>query len=403
MGYRPKEFDQIVVGAGAVGTATAYHLSTHPGRTLVLERFHENHPFGSSHGRTRILRTAYAEGAAYVPLVLRARQLWKRLGREAGQEIFRPTGVLLAGPSNSVALASARASARRYALPHQSFDSERAPRRFPTFRFSRTDAALWDPGGGVLFPERAIRAYRRLAHRGGTAFRWGTPAVRWRSRHDGRIAVDTATREYVADTVVLSAGAWASTLVPELHLPLEVEQQTVYWFRPLDRPRAPFRAMPAFVWYQARGGYFYGTPDVGDGVKIGGNKGQRVRDLGHRPPSSVRELRSVIRFARARLPGLASGPVQRARCLYTNTPDKDFLVDRYPDFSNVLVVSACSGHGFKFASAMGELVSDFVRTGRIPALLAPFRLSRLAPRGAHPARPSSVGRRETGGPTARSE
>ncbi len=363
-----------MVGAGALGTSTAYHLSGHAGRTLVLERFYENHAFGSSHGRTRILRTAYAEGTAYVPLVLRARRLWLRLGRETGQEIFRPTGVVLAAPSNSAALARARASARRYGLSSESFDPEGARERFPALQFVRGDAALWDPAGGILFPERAIRAYRRLAHDRGVAFRWNSPVTEWRRTSGGRILVSTKTREYLAHSLVLAAGAWLPTLVPSLHLPLEVEQQTMYWFRARDQRGAPFRTMPAFVWYSPEGGYYYGTPDVGNGVKIGGNVGQRVRDLDRRPLPSLRELRSVQRFLRSRLPGLAPEPRRGARCLYTNTPDKNFIVDFHPGGSNVVIVSACSGHGFKFASAMGELIANGVRRGSLPRLLAPFGL-----------------------------
>jgi len=378
VGYRQNDLDHIVVGAGGVGTSTAYHLSRNSGRILVLERFHENHEFGSSHGRTRILRTAYAEGAAYVPLVLRARRLWRRLGQEVGREIFRPTGVLLAGPSRSMQLASARASARRYDLPHETYDVDRAQKRFAAFHFARGDGVLWDPGGGVLFPERAIRAYRRLAHERGVSFRWNSPVVRWKPRSDGKIVVSTANREYVARSLVLTAGAWLSDLVPELQLPLKVEQQTVYWFRPRERPRAPYRSMPAFVWYNARGNYYYGTPDVGDGVKIGGCEGQSVRNLTRRPASSTREFRSVRGFAAERLPGLSGKPHRQARCLYTNTPDKNFIVDHHADAPNVILVSACSGHGFKFASSMGELVANWVTTGRPSPLLAPFALDRFA-------------------------
>lgn len=373
MSGQTSEYDTIVVGAGALGTATAYHLARAPGRTLVLERFHENHPFGSSHGHTRILRTAYAEGSAYVPIVLRARELWKRLGKDAGEEIFRPTGVLLAASSDSLELEEATANARRYRLPHTTLSAARAHERFPQFRFDPEDMALWDPGGGVLFPERAIRAHRRLARRGGVVFRWNSPVLGWKETSEGRVRVRTASHEYLTRTLVLTAGAWLPSLVPDLALPLEVEQQTVYWFRAPPRERAPFRAMPAFVWYSPAGGYFYGTPDVGAGVKVGGNEGQRVRDLARRPPSSARELRSLRRFLRDRLPGLDPAPRRQLRCLYTNTPDKNFLVDVHPDHRSVLFVSACSGHGFKFASAMGELVAEAARTGRLPDLLAPFR------------------------------
>jgi sarcosine oxidase len=384
VGYRAPEYDRIVVGAGALGTSTAYHFSRIPGRTLVLERFHENHTFGSSHGRTRILRTAYAEGAAYIPIVLRARELWKRLGREAGREIFRPTGALLAAQAGSIPLGVARTNARRYHLPHEWWNAEDVRTRFPMFRLDAGDAALWDPDGGMLFPERAIRAYRRLAHARGVVFRWNSPVLRWTARPDELVGVETATREYLARELVMTAGAWLPTLVPDLRLPLEVEQQTVYWFRPRGRAPSSYRAMPTFVFYDPRGGYYYGTPDVGAGVKVGGSEGQRVRDVTRRPSSSARELESIRAFVSHRLPGLSTTPRQQTRCLYTNTPDKNFLVDFHPDHPNVLLVSACSGHGFKFASAMGELIAEASRARRLSPLLEPFRR-----RGARPSRRKS--------------
>lgn len=386
VGYRPAEYDHIVVGAGAVGTSIAYQLSRSPCRTLVLERFHENHAFGSSHGNTRILRTAYAEGAAYVPLVLRARRLWTRLGRDAAREVFRPTGVLLSASADSVALRSARASARRYGLPHATWDLDDVARRFPAFRFASGDGLLWDPGGGVLFPERAIAAYRRLAHEMGATFRWNSPVRRWGRSSDGRIVVQTAHREYATNSLIVSSGAWLPSLVPDLRLPLEVEQQTVYWFGARSRPRAPYRTLPAFVSYRPQGGYFYGTPDVGAGVKVGGHAGQRVRDPGRRPAPSMRELRSVQRFVRARLPGLSTNPRRHARCLYTNAPDKNFIVDFHPADPGVILVSACSGHGFKFASVLGELIANGARTGTLAPILRPFRLARFSPTAGRSAR-----------------
>ena len=374
MGPRHREYDHVVVGAGGMGTSITYYLSNAPGHTLVLERFFENHTRGSSHGRTRILRTAYAEGPVYVPLVLRARGLWERLGHDVGQRIFDPTGVLLAGGAGSSELASARKSAQAYGLPHEWLDGAGARQRFPAFRFESGDAALWDPGGGVLFPERAIGAFRQEAHRRGTRFQWNSPVVRWAPRADGRILVSTGRREYLTNWLILSAGAWLPSLVAGLKLPLTVEQQSVYWFRAAGRGRRPYQAMPAFVWYSSRGTYFYGTPDFGDGVKVGGSRGQRVRAPDRRPPSSSREFRSVQRFSQDRLPGLPSKPARQTRCLYTNTPDRNFIIDFHPDNPRVILVSACSGHGFKFASAVGELVAETVTTNRLPPILHPFRL-----------------------------
>jgi sarcosine oxidase len=372
LGYRTAEYSRIVVGAGAMGSASAYFLSKVAGSTLVLERFHENHTLGSSHGRTRILRTAYAEGAAYVPLVLRARRLWQQLGAAAQQEIFRPTGVILAGRSDSAALGRAQASARRWKLPHERLDARDAAQRFPPFRFAPEEEVLWDPQGGVLFPERAIAAFRRLAHRRGVSFRWNHPVSTWSIRPDGRLLVRTARHDYLADELVLSAGAWMPGLVPELAGSLTVEQQTVYWFRSPGPIRRLLRDIPAFVWYRSEGSYSYGTPDFGGTVKLGGSHGRRVRDPLRRPASSARELRSILAFRARHLPTIGPVPFRKVTCLYTNTPDKNFIVDFHPASKRVLIVSACSGHGFKFASAVGEVVADAVRTGRLSRRVAPF-------------------------------
>jgi sarcosine oxidase len=271
VGSRPVFYDRIVVGAGAMGSAAAYFLSGHQGRTLVLERFHENHPFGSSHGRTRILRTAYSEGSEYVPLVLRARRLWLSLGKAVGTPLFRSTGVVMGGARGSPALGRAKSSARRWGLPHESFEFGRAGHRFPAFRFTPHDEALWDPAGGVLFPEKAIRAFHRLSRQRGARFRWNSPVLGWQGQSNGQIRVSTAKREYVADSMVVAAGAWMPGLVRGAAIPLAVEQQTVYWFRPRSRADRRFRGIPAFVWYVSDRGYFYGTPDFGVEVKVGGS------------------------------------------------------------------------------------------------------------------------------------
>jgi sarcosine oxidase len=358
-----------------MGSSIAYYLSRSPGRTLVLERFYENHPFGSSHGRTRLLRTAYSEGSVFVPLVRQARELWVRLGREAHREIFRATGVLLAGPSDSSDLAEAQESARSNRVPYEFLDGSAAGQRFPGFRFAPRDAAVWDPGGGVLFPERAIQSFHQGARRRGVLFRWNSPVVRWHETGDGRVRLSTPRREYLADRAVLSAGAWLPELVRDLRLPLAVEQQSVFWFVAPRGAREPWRNIPGFVWYRSDGGYFYGTPDFGQGVKVGGSRGQFVRTPSRRPPSSSREIRAVQRFVKDRLARLPANPIHRTRCLYTNTPNKNFIVDVHPENPRIILVSACSGHGFKFSTVIGQLVAQAVTTGELPASLAPFRLA----------------------------
>ncbi len=377
MGYRPRRFDQIVVGAGVYGSSIAYHLSQRAGRTALLEQFGESHANGSSHGRTRILRTAYTEGAAYVPIVLRSRTIWIQLGRRLGEPLFRPIGTVIIGPSGSPEFDSARRIARRFGLPTVPLDAERAARRFPAFRFADDSEVLWDPLGGVLSAEGAVRGFVTLARRRGVSVRCRTKVLEYKPRSDGLVEVRTNRGDMVAERVVFAAGAWTSRLVPALRPHLTIEQQTVYWFPRRKELNRPLPAFPAFVWYMASGGYYYGTPDGEDCVKVGSDIGQRVDDPERRPPRSAREARAVRAFVRRQLVGVDGKAVQHSRCLYTNSPDGHFIIDRVDGDDRLIFVSACSGHGFKFASGLGELIAKFAINGAPPPLLRPFSLARL--------------------------
>jgi sarcosine oxidase len=371
-------FDWIIVGAGGAGCATTYFLNRDGRSTLTIDRYRLNHAFGSSHGRSRILRTAYSEGAHYVPLVLRSRLLWKRLAKEVAQEIFRPTGVVLVGRRDASRIRGALKSAALHGLPHQILSPEATLARFPAFRLGLEEVAVWDPGGGVLFPERALTSFVRRAAANGARFVWNAPVTDWEVGTEGLVRVTARGAEFRARGLILTAGAWLPSLVPELRLPLEIEQQTVFWFRYAAARATAFQNMPAFVWQREGEGYFYGIPDVGDGVKVAADAGEPIRDLDHRSrrPSAT-ELSRVRGFAREHLPGLSARPRQRITCLYTNTPDHHFLIDVHPDHSNVILATACSGHGFKFMTGIGEQVARMARNGgRVPALEA-FGLDRF--------------------------
>ncbi len=373
-----RHYDWIIIGGGGAGTSITYFLAQASQRTLTLERFQQNHPFGSSHGESRILRTAYSEKALYVPLVLRARRLWTQLGDEIGQEIFRRTGVLILGSAVSRMVRGALRSARTHGRPYGVLDANELVQRYPSFHLDPDDVAVWDPGGGVIFPERAISAYVTLARSAGARFRWNEPAKNWKSSR-GEVVVRTSRGEYRAGGLIIAAGAWLPSLVPELGLPLTIERQTVYWYRPRLPVARQFSTMPAFVWQRAQRGYYYGIPDLGAGVKIASDQGSPVvhpSRVSRRP--IPRDLRRVQRFVRHHFPDLPRQPRRWVSCLYTNTPDRDFLIDYHPDSTAVILVSACSGHGFKFLSAIGELVARTAIRGRSQGILRPFTLRRLA-------------------------
>jgi monomeric sarcosine oxidase len=378
--HRGDVFDWIVVGAGGAGSATTYALAKRGFRILSLERFYENHPFGSSHGGSRILRTAYSEGPEYVPLVLKARGLWKELARLTHTEIFRPTGVLVAGLPESPMVSGALRSARIHRRPHSIFDSGELSAKFRPFRLDPDEIALWDPGGGVVFPERAVHAFVQLARLHGARFHWRERVDSWRTKND-LVEVRTPRTTYTARGMVACGGPWLPTLFPELSLPLEIELQSVFWFRPPRRDSAVYRTMPAFVWQQRDSGYFYGIPELGQGVKVASDRGFLVRSLERvsRQPRGA-ELRLVQNFTRSHLIGLPKHPIRAITCLYTNTPDRDFIIDHHPDHGNVILVSACSGHGFKFMSAIGSEVARMAVSGHQSRLFRPFAIRRYSRR-----------------------
>jgi sarcosine oxidase len=382
-------FDVAVVGAGAAGGATALFLARRGRSVLLLERFDLNHVFGSSHGRTRILRCAYSEGDQYVPLVHRARALWLELGRETGRELFRPIGALILGEPQSRVVAGAVATARALELPHEVLDAKTVRSRFPAFMPDEAEVAVWDPMGGAVFPERCLETMVEGARAAGAHVRFREPMREFRASRD-RVFVRSDREEYEADQLVLAVGSWLPSTVPGLGVPMEVERQAVFWFRPRGEASrfAPER-MPAFVWQRRAVGYYYGLPDFGDGVKAASDEGSVAASPEAVPRIVTESDEAPVRaFVGARLPG-ADGPVaDRTTCIYTNTPDRRFLLDTHPAHSNVWIASACSGHGFKFASAVGESLATWIADGRRPPELAPF--AHPAHRPAGPNLPASA-------------
>jgi sarcosine oxidase len=364
-------YDVIVAGLGAMGSAAAHQLARRGRRVLGLDRFAPPHAFGSSHGQTRIIREAYFEHPLYVPLVQRAYAAWEALERESGAKLMLRTGGLMIGRPDSVVVTGARRSADEHRLRYEVLDAHEIRRRFPVLRPDDDMIAVWEPRAGILFPERCIEAQLTMARRHGAELHDDEPVKRWESSGAG-VRVITARGAYEAETLVLAAGSWTPSLVPEL--PLTVERQTLFWFTPRDAaPFAPERC-PIHLWEHEPGRYIYGFPDLGDGVKVARHHEGVETD----PEVVDRVVRdhevAAIRAMVARYLPDADGALRSsAVCLYTNMPDEHFLVDRHPAHPQAIVVSACSGHGFKFASALGEVIADLAIDGRTNFDLAPFR------------------------------
>lgn len=371
-------YDVGIVGLGAMGSAAAFHLARRGVRVIGFDRYHPPHRFGSSHGKSRIIREAYFEHPLYVPLVQRAYTLWRELEAESGDTLLRQTGALMMGLPDGEMVTGALRSARLHGLPHEHLSRDTLQERYPMFRPEAGAEAVFEPRAGMLFPEACIITHLRLAEAHGATFRYEQPVQAW-SADDAGVLIETENENIRIGRLLISAGAWITTLVPELDLPLRVERQVMHWFEPHPEAQTDANDWPVYAWEFVQGQFFYGFPLHRGLLKVafhhGGAKADHPdhieRDVNER---DVSELRDVLeRF----LPD-AKGPRNRSCvCLYTNTPDGHFLIDRHPNYPQVWLASPCSGHGFKFASAIGELLACRLTDAEVGFDLSPFRLSRF--------------------------
>jgi len=374
------EYDAIVVGLGAMGSAAAYQLAARGLRVLGLDAHGPGHTLGSSHGESRIIRMAYMEHPDYVPLLRRAYELWQEVESQAGVELLRQTGGLFVGPLEGHVVGGSLRSARQHDLSYELLDGAEVRRRYPALHPGPDDVALFEATAGVLFPERCIEAHLRLATEHGAAMRHHEPVRSWEATSGG-VAVLTDGARYVANRVVFTAGAWIGKLLADLRLSLKPERQTVWWLHPRERSELfdPAR-FPIYIWEVSADRSFYGFPHLEwPGVKVGRHHSGEYGD----PDTISREVvaadeLAVRAFVRRHIPALDGDVASAVVCLYTNTPDEHFLVDRHPEHPSVIYASACSGHGFKFASVIGEVVADLVTTGSATPAADFLRAERLA-------------------------
>jgi sarcosine oxidase len=375
----PQGYDAIVVGLGAMGSATLFHLARRGLRVLGLEQFSQGHQLGSSHGDSRIIRETYFEHPLYVPLVQRAHELWRELEETSGTSLMNITGGLMIGPSDGMVVTGTLRSAREHQLPHDVLTPAEVRKRFPAFQLEPHLVAVLDPRAGYLDPEACNRAHLAAARAAGAAAHFEEPILEWTPDGEG-VRVRTRTGTYTANRLVLAAGAWTAGLASELRLPLTIERQSVFWLEP-GGPRGSYESelFPIYAHEYKSGHICYGFPRLPRGVKASVmHSGETARD----PESVERKVNDVevkpLRAAlRPVLPQLADAPVRgRGVCLFTNTPDHNFIIDFHPLHPQVLISSPCSGHGFKFASAIGELQAELLTVGKSRFDLSPFGIKR---------------------------
>ena len=373
-------YHHIVIGAGSMGMAAGYQLAKEGGKTLLLDSFSPPHDKGSHHGETRLIRYAYGEGLEYVPFALRAGALWRELQEATNKKIFHQTGVLNAGAKETPFVQNVMASAQKFKLPLEVFSSAEVNEKWPGIKLPENYLGCFEPTAGVLLAENCIAAYRELALKEGAEIRTNSRVVTIDAQAD-KITVKTQDgAAFTADSIVLSVGAWAGDLLKQLNLtlPLNPVRKTFAWYE-ADEELYNENNLPGFA-IQAEDAFYYGFPSINAaGLKIGRHDGgipinpNEERMAYGEFPEDTGDLNSFIQTYMSSAGQLKYGKT----CMYTMTPDEDFIIDLHPTHKNIAIAAGFSGHGFKFASAVGEALSQLIINGSTELDLTPFAINRF--------------------------
>lgn len=357
-------YDCIVLGTGGIGSATLYHLAKRGLNVLGIDRHPPGHDRGSSHGDTRIIRLVYMEHPDYVPLLRRAYELWGALEEQSKARLFVESGLLQVGPADGVVIRGVRESAALHNLPVEELTPKDAMERFPGWKIDEAHVGMYEARAGYLHVERCVQAHAEAARQLGADLVSGEEVRTWESLGDGvRVTTDSAT--YSAARLVVTAGAWAGALLADLNLPLIVRRKPVFWYATDNDAYKVENGAPTFF-FETDAGLFYGFPQIDRrGLKVAEHSGgETVVD----PLAVDRELRPSDRgpvegFLRRYMPAVSAQVTRHSVCMYTLTPDEHFLVGIHPEATHVAFVAGLSGHGFKFATVLGEVLADFTTTG----------------------------------------
>jgi sarcosine oxidase len=374
-----KHYDVIVVGLGGMGSAAAYHLARRGKTVLGLEKFGIPHAMGSSHGVNRIIRLAYYEHPSYVPLLARSFELWRELESAAREPILIVTGSIDCADANNYVFSESLRSCEIHGLKHEVLNAFQTVARWPAFSLPPNHMTVYQPDGGYVMSERAIVAHVTGAIAAGATIQGFTPVLSWEMTPTG-VAVQTPRGRFEAEQILFSAGAWMGSLVPELSGVLQPERQVLGWFWPENPDAFQDNTLPVFnLAGEAERWYGFPMRDY-PGFKFGKyhHRHEQVDpDEIDRIPNAEDE--ETLRVGlREFFPTAARGPVlTMAACMFTNTPDEHFIIDRLAPGSPVVVASPCSGHGYKFAAVMGEILADLICSDETRLNIDLFRLNRF--------------------------
>jgi sarcosine oxidase len=374
-------YDVAIIGLGVIGSAALAALARRGCRVVGIDRFAPGHDRGSSHGTTRVIRLGYFEHPSYVPLLRAAYPLWRELETRSGRLLLTITGILEIGAPESDLVTGTLHSSRLHGLPHDILDARSLTKRYPAFRVPDDFIGVFQADGGFVRAEPAVAALQELASASGAELK-GKQRVLAVEPHRGGVRVTTERGDVLARRAVVAAGPWVKSLLPQLRAPIRVTRQVVGWLAPAPHLRASFAVerFPVFL-LQNPDGIFYGFPGDANGVKVAKHHHlDEAVDPDHYDHTVSAADEAIIRNGlRAHLPDAGGRLLAAQTCLYTMTPDGDFIIDRLPGCPQVIVASPCSGHGFKFAPVVGEILADLAATGSTDYDIARFSLARFSP------------------------
>ena len=375
----------MVIGLGAMGTATCYHLARRGERVLGVEQFGLGHDQGSSGGSTRIIRRAYFEHPDYVPLLNKIYELWSAVEQDTGRTLVHRVGLLLAGDPKCTILSGVRRAADEHNLQVDDILPNELPRRFPQFSFQPQWEGLFEPDAGYLLVDDCIRAHAELAVSHGAELRFNERVTNWTATASG-VRVDLEDGSHEAARLAICCGAWSAGLLHDIGAPLEIRRKVVLWFDPGGAGFDAKHGCPIFG-FDTADGFFYGFPAIdGDGVKIGNHTGGETIDNISKLDRQLRpaDETPIRRFAAKHLPGLGDQINRHSVCMYSMTPDEHFVIDHHPLFQSresgqrVAFAAGFSGHGFKFAPLVGSILADLLLDGTTAEPIEFLRLNRPA-------------------------
>jgi sarcosine oxidase len=386
------KFDTIVCGLGAMGSGAVYQLAKRGNKVLGLDQFSPPHDNGSSHGESRIIRQAIGEGEEYVPLVLRSYELWREIEKATGSELLTITGGLTLESQNSEAVMHGRRDfldqaircAEKFNVRHEVLETADIRKRYPQFAVT-DERAYFEYETGFLRPELCIEAQLHLARKHGAAVQTDETVVSVENGTDAGVMVKTSRGAYCAEKVIITAGPWIGRFLPPAYARLfNVHRQVMYWFDIREDCRSTFASpgFPIFIWIFAKGGEFgfYGFPTLdGKTIKIATEQFTAITNPDHvqRAVNTEEEQSMFKDYVQGRLPGISDRCGTAASCLYTTTPDSNFVIDVHPDNDRIIIASPCSGHGFKHSAAIGEALAEQVIDGKSKIDISSFSMKRF--------------------------